>query len=114
MNILEDIKKIVKNDIEHHLKIEVDWSGVTVYLDYDPELEFQENIVIPIYYDVLDEFSYIPDDKFREIYKPNDYGMDLKEITLIKNIMEYLETHKKEISELCRGYDLDRRKNIND
>ena len=34
----------------------------------------------------------------------NDYGIDLHEITLIKEIMEYLESHGKEIKELCEGY----------
>lgn len=110
MDILNDIKEIIKDDIEHHIKIEVDYMEVTVYLDYDPHMDFNEDTVIPIHYTALEEFAYIPDDKYREMYKPNDFGMDLNEITLIKNIMGYLESHKEEIGELCSGYDCTARK----
>ena len=112
MDILKDIKDIlIKNkDTEHMLKIVVDWSGVTVYLDYDPEKDFAEKCVIPIQYDVTDEFAYIPDSEYREKYHPNDYGIEFKEIVLIKEIMEYLESHSKEINDLCIGYDWEDRK----
>ena len=112
MNILKDIRDIlIKNkDTEHMLKIVVDWSGVTVYLEYDPLKEFHEDCVIPIHYCTVDEFAYIPDDKFKELYKPCDYGMDLNEITLMKEIMKYLESHRTEIAELCNGYDWEFRK----
>ena len=105
MDILQDIKNIVKNDKEHMVKVEVAWDGVTVYLDYDPSKEFHEDYVIPIHYCTVDEFAYIPDNKFKELYKPCDYGMDLNEITLMKEIMEYLESHRTEIAELCHGDD---------
>ena len=59
MDILKDIRDIlIKNkDAEHMLKIVVDWSGVTVYIDYDPEKDFEEKCVISIRYDTLDEFE---------------------------------------------------------
>ena len=43
MDILKDIRDIlVRNkDKERMLKIVVDWSGITVYLDYDPEKDFE-------------------------------------------------------------------------
>ena len=110
MDILQDIKNIVKNDKEHMVKVEVAWDGVTVYLDYDPSKEFHEDYVIPIHYCTVDEFAYIPDDRFKELYKPCDYGMDLNEITLMKEIMKYLESHRTEIAELCHGYDWEFRK----
>lgn len=107
MNILEDIKEILirNRDREHHLKVECSWDGVTVYLDYDPEKDGDEKCVIPIRYETLEEFAYIPNGEYRNTYNPNDYGIDLKEIILIKEIMEYLEIHSKEINELCSGYD---------
>lgn len=110
MNILKDIKEILirNRDKEHHLKIEVSWDGVTVYLEYDPEIV--EKCVIPIRYETLEEFAYIPDKEYRDKYNPNDYGIDLREITLIKEIMEYLESHSTEINELCNGYDWKYRK----
>ena len=107
MNILKDIKEILirNKDREHHLKIEVSWDGVTVYLEYDPEKEFDEKCIIPIRYDTLDNFAYIPDSEYKNTYNPNDYGMDLKEIILIKEIMEYLEENSAGINGLCCGYD---------
>lgn len=104
MNLLEDIKDIVKNDKEHHLKIEVDCVSVKVFLIYDPENDYSEDMIIPIEYCIFDEFAYISDSEYREMFKPCDYGLTLDEVTLIKNIMEYLESHKKEIKDLCQGY----------
>ena len=104
MNLLEDIKEIVKRDKEHNVKIEVDNLGVKVYLDYDPSNDYEEKTLIPIEYTTLEEFAYIPDTEYREKFNVNDYGIDLHEITLIKEIMEYLESHGKEIRELCSGY----------
>ena len=55
-------------------------------------------------------YSAISLDKFKELYKSCDYGMDLNEITLMKEIMKYLESHRTEIAELCNGYDWEFRK----
>ena len=40
VNLLNDIKEFLKDDDNHHLKIEVCWDGVTVYLEYDHALDF--------------------------------------------------------------------------
>lgn len=96
------------------LKISVDWSGIDIHLDYDPEKDFEEKCVIPIRYDILDEFTYIPDDEYREKFNPNDYGIEYKEIILIKDIMEYLMSHSQEINDLCIGYDWQDRKIIDE
>ena len=62
MDILKDIRDILikHEDKEHMLEIKVDWSGVTVYLDYDPYKCFNDDCVILIHYSVYDEFAYIP------------------------------------------------------
>ena len=104
MDLLKDIKEIVKNDKEHNVKIEVDNLSVRVYLDYDPSNDYEEKTLIPIEYTTVEEFAYIPDNEYREKFNVNDYGIDLHEITLIKEIMEYLGSHGKEIKELCEGY----------
>lgn len=104
MDLLRDIKNILKDDREHHLRVEVDYYFVKVYLEYDPEMNFEEKTIIPIEYTIIEEFAYIPDDEYRNRFTVNDYGLDLNEITLIKEIMEYLESHKQEITELCSGY----------
>lgn len=114
MNLLKDIRDILKNDREHNLKIEVDCYTVRVYLECDPELSFDETIIIPIEYTTIEEFAYIPDDEYRKKFNVDDFGLDLNEITLIKEIMEYLESHKEEIAELCKGYCWEDRKDEND
>ena len=109
MNLLNDIKEFLKDDEEHNLKIEVDWDGITVYLDYDPALDFEKNCVIPIHYTAIEEFFYIPHEEYCDLYKPTDFGIDYSEIKIIEKIMGYLEKHKQEINELCRGYLIEER-----
>lgn len=115
MDILKDIRDILirNKDIEHMLQIIVNWSGVTVFLDYDPEKDFEEKCVIPIRYDTAYSFAYIPDDEYKEKFNPNEFGIEYKEIVLIKEIMEYLGSHKEEINDLCDGYDWEDRGLIN-
>ena len=96
------------------LKIMVDWTGITVYLDYDPEKDFEEKCILPIQYSPFDGFAYIPDSEYREKFHPNDYGIEYNEVVLTKEIMEYLEAHKEEINDLCSGYDWEDRKIINE
>lgn len=106
MDILKDIKEImIKNkDKEHHIRVEVSGFGIYVYLEYDPGAIFDEKCIIPIKYDISDGFAYISNDEYRKMYNPEDYGIDLIEISIIKEIMGYLESHSKEINELCEGY----------
>lgn len=107
MNILEDIKRILikHKDKEHFLEIRLSWEGVTVYLEYDSTKEFSGREILPIRYSILDGVSYIPNDELKRKYNPNDLGIDLHEISLIKAIMEYFESHKQDIEKLCLGCD---------
>jgi hypothetical protein len=106
INILEDIKDIVKNDKEHRISVEVDCVEVRVELEYDPDKNYREDCIIPIVYSLLDKFAYIPANEMREKWNPSDYGVEYDEICMIKDIMEYLESHRQEIEELCYGFDL--------
>ena len=106
MNVFESIGKLMKNDSEHFLKMEVSWHGIAVYLDYEPDLQFSENCVIPIRYTALERFAYIPDTEYREMFNQNDFRIEENEITLIKNIMDCLNEHDDEIQELCKLCDL--------
>jgi hypothetical protein len=112
MDLVADLKDIMikNNDKEHNLKVEVDNMGVKVFLDYDPDGNYEEKTMIPIEYTTCEEFAYIPDSEYREKFIVNDYGMDLHEITLIKDIMQYLEDHKEEIGKLCVDYSWEFRK----
>src|SRR5574344_556905 len=109
MDLFRDIVEILKNDKEHHLKIVVDSYEVSIFLEYDPSQEYSDKVVIPITYTTLEEFAYIPDDKYREMFNADDFGIDKTEIKIIYDIMDYLESHKKEINEICELYNWENR-----
>lgn len=118
MNLLEDIANIlIKNkDNEHYLKVEVDEWDVKVYLEYSPNGNYidkeDEQMLIPIIYSSVDEFAYIPDDEYRKLYNPTEYGIDNTEIKIINDIMEYLVNHKKEIKMMCGKFNINRLKTV--
>ena len=107
IDIFKDIAEIVKDDREHDIKVVVDSYGITVELEFEPFVS--GDCIIPIRYDMLEEFVYIPDSEYREKFKPNDYGIDLNEIKMIHGIMEYFEMHKEEINEICQKFNVDSR-----
>lgn len=114
INLVEDIKKLVRNDREHNVKIEIDTYGIKIYLAYDSERIYEENAIIPIEYTLLEEFAFISDSDYRKMFNPTDFGINLNEIRLIHNIMEYIESNKEEINKLCLGLDLNFRDNENE
>lgn len=88
INVIEDIAKIIKDDKLHNVKITIEPSGVTVFLN-----EKECDSIIPIKYDCEDG-----------IYISNEQqqgAIGICEIDIIKNIMEYLEDHINELDELC-------------
>lgn len=114
MNLLEDIANILikHKDKEHYLKVEVNEWDVKVYLEYSPDGDYiekeDEQMLIPIIYSSVDGFAYIPNDEYRKIYNPKDYGIDNTEIKIINDIMEYLVNHKKEIEMMCEKFNINR------
>ena len=114
INLIEGLLDIIKDDTRHIIKICFDTLGVTVYLDDDPNGEYEEKYVIPVRYDSLFEGCYIPHDEYLEcMSKDVDGGIDKEEIDLIQKIMEYLENNKKEIDHYCNLLDLETRKKNN-
>lgn len=111
MDIIKDLAEIIKDEKEHSLTVTVDGYGVTVELIYPSD--YDDDLIIPIRYEVLEEFVYIPDNEYREKFKPTDYGIDRNEIEMIAKIMEYLESHKDEINAICAVYNLSDRKDMN-
>lgn len=87
INVIEDIAKIMKNDKLHNVKVVVEPSGVTVFLD---EKEYES--IIPIKYNCV-EGIYISNEEQQGV-------IGICEIGIIKNIMEYLEDHTSELNEL--------------
>lgn len=106
MNILKDIAELVQDDREHNVEVKIDSLGLTVYLDYDPNREFEQQCVIPIHYDAMYQNTCIPHDELIEKFKPNEGGIELSETLLACKIMKYMEEHKDDINELCLRYDL--------
>lgn len=111
MNLITDIKNILvkHKDKEHHLQIVVDDLEIKVYLIYDPELEYQEDTIIPVVYDFTTGIVHISDSEYREKFKPGDYGMDLHEISIIKDIMEYLKKNNEELRKMVKGFNYEYR-----
>lgn len=106
MDFLKDIANIVKDDKEHNVEVKVNSAEVVVYLEYNPEQSYDSKCIIPIAYTPLKEFAYISHNELTEMFNPSDFGIDLKEIKLIKKIMKYMEKHSVELNELCSRYDL--------
>lgn len=94
INVVEDIVKIMKCDKSHNVNVVVNPNGVTVSLS---EGSFNDVCDIPIKYECSDGV-YIDNDK----QKGSIYACD---IDIIKNIMEYLESHMDELDELCTQCD---------
>ena len=114
INLIEGLLDIIKDDTRHIIKICFDTLGVTVYLDDDPDKEYEEKYVIPVRYDSLYESAYIPHDEYIErMGEDIDGGIDKEEIDLIQKIMEYLENNKKEIDHYCNLLDPETRKKNN-
>lgn len=102
INLIEGLLDIIKDDKRHYVKISLDTLGVTIYLDDDPDGEYEEKYVIPVRYDSLFEGCYIPHDEYLKCMNDDvDCGIDKEEIDLIQKIMEYLENNKIEINHYC-------------
>ena len=108
LDVLNDIAEIVKFDKDHDTRVIVDSFGIVVELICEPIDE--DDCIIPIRFNTLNDFAYIPDDEYRNKFHPNDFGIDLEEINLIQKIMVYFESHKEEICNICGRYSSDNRK----
>lgn len=114
MDLLKDIADLVKEDREHDIVVKINPDGVLVYLEYDPNRDMHGKCIIPIQYDCFYENVCIPQEELIEKFQPNECGINLSEIKLIKKIMKYIENNKKEINKLCTFYDLADRHNYDD
>lgn len=102
INLIEGLLDIIEDDKRHSVKICLDTLGVTVYLDDDPDSNYEEKYIIPIRYDSLFEGCYIPHDEYLECMSDDtDCGIDKEEIDLTQKIMEYLENNKIDINHYC-------------
>ena len=109
-NILEELKEIMKDDNEHNVELNLDFTGLTVYLDLATEDNCTEMYMIPIKYDVLEDCIHIPYREFVEKYDESaDIGTTYEEVKLIQKIMNWMNTHKSIISEICLWTDCERR-----
>lgn len=106
MDILKDIAELIRDDQEHNVEVRIDSLGLTVYLEYDPDRNFEQNCVIPIHYDAMYESACVPQSELIEKFRPNEGGIELNEIILIERILRYMNENAANISELCLMYDL--------
>lgn len=100
MKFLNELKEIMSKDNSHIMKIEISFAGLLIRLFYDPKKESDGRYMLPIYYDAIESFSYIPVDIVKEEYN-GDYGFERDEINLVNKIMECMENNKGEIESLC-------------
>lgn len=101
MDLVKDIGEFVKDDRFHSVSLKISVSGVTINLKCTSSYETESEEIIPIYYDAINEITYIPNDVMVNTFKPKEYGLDLNDIGLIHSIMDYLETRKSELANLC-------------
>lgn len=101
MKVFDEILEVMKCDTEHFVRFKVDGTGFGVYLIYDPEMEFGDNIVIPINYDKILDGVYVSDDEYREMFNPGEGGIEHTEIVLIDRIMGVMEANLDEIRSMC-------------
>lgn len=103
MKFLNKILDIVKDDRWHNIKIEIDNTGIIVFLDDDPELNGFEKFMIPVKYDVFQEGCVIPHGVYMKYMEecPEETGIDKEEIEIILKIMSLLEEHDEEIKSFC-------------
>ena len=101
MDVIRGIAKIFEDDPEHRVEIKVHEFGISVDIILDTEGEYSEGFVIPVEYCEIEEFAYVNHRRYVELCKPNDYGIDSSEIRKICRLMNYMESHKKDIHELC-------------
>lgn len=114
INLIEGLLDIIKDDKRHYVKISLDTLGITIYLDDDPDGEYEEKYVIPVRYDSLFEGCYIPHDEYLKCMSNDaDCGIDKEEIDLIQKIMAYLENNKIEINHYCEILNPETRKQNN-
>ncbi len=101
INVIEDITKIVKDDNLHDVEVNISVSDIVVYLsckDYNGK--------IPIKFDSNEYEIYIPKENLTSI-------IGIGDIDIIKNIMNYLLEHTSELNEICTGFDLYGRQELN-
>ncbi len=103
INVIEDITKIVKDDNLHDVEINISPSNVIVNLsckDYDGK--------IPIKFDSNENECeiYIPKENLTSV-------VGIGDIDIIKDIMDYLSEHTSELNEICTGFDLFGRQELN-
>ena len=101
INVIEDITKIVKDDNLHDVEVNISASDIVVYLsckDYDGK--------IPIKFDSVDYEIYIPKEDLTSM-------IGIGDIDIINDIMDYLLEHISELNEICIGFDLYGRQELN-
>lgn len=102
INVIEDITKILKDDKLHDISVNISASKIVVNLICKEYISG----VIPVKFDSNENEIYIPKDKLTSV-------IGIGDIPAIKDIMDYLEKHTSELNEICTGFDIFGRKELN-
>lgn len=101
INIIEDITKILKDDKLHDVEVHISASEIVV------NLICKEYVgVIPIKFDSCECEIYIPKENLTSV-------VGIGDMNAIKDIMDYLEKHTSELNEICTGFDIFGRQELN-
>lgn len=101
INVIEDITKIIKNDKLHDIEVHISASEIVVNLICKEYVS-----IIPIKFDSNEYEIYIPKEKLTSVI-----GID--DMYAIKDIMDYFEKHTSELNEICTGFDVFGRQELN-
>lgn len=101
INVVEDITKILKNDKLHDVEVHISASEIVV------NLICKEYVgIIPFKFDSNEYEIYIPKEKLTSV-------IGIGDIPAIKDIMDYLEKYTSELNEICTGFDIFGRQELN-
>lgn len=101
INVIEDITKILKNDKSHDVEVNISASEIVINLTYKEYVG-----MIPIKFDSNEYGIYISEKNLT-----SSIGID--DMCAIKDIMDYLEKHASELNEICTGFDVFGRQELN-
>ena len=101
INVVEDVTKILKNDKLHDVEVHISASEIVVNLICKEDVG-----IIPIKFDSNDYEICIPKEKLTSV-------IGIGDVHTIQDVMDYLEKHTSELNEICTGFDVFGRQELN-
>ena len=105
MSVVKSLVKLFEGNKDYNLQIHMDNTGMTVYLDFDPYNDSEENCLIPIRYNIVEDVVFVDYAELKNKYNPVSYGLASEQIDLIQKVMRCLDEHKDKIHSICHSLD---------